>query len=116
MFKNTPLYDRLRIWNNLRIQNRRLSLPFRKAAEGFMFKGLDVQFTDAWESRERALLQRLLPQNLAFYQYRGRIMAIIPVWHGPLGLPVVAWWNPSMLISKCWLITLIKMSLARGQP
>ena len=89
MFKNTPLYDRLRIWNNLRIQNRRLSLPFRRAAEGFMFKGLDVQFTDAWESHERVLLQRLLPQTSRFINI-GAHYGYYTCLARSLGLPVVA--------------------------
>ncbi len=54
-----------------------------------MFKGLDVQFTDDWESRERALLQRLLPQTSRFINI-GAHYGYYTCLARSMGLPVVA--------------------------
>ena len=46
----------LRLLNNRRIERRRLKKPFRVTRQGFLFRGLDVQFTDEWEKHTKCLI------------------------------------------------------------
>ena len=54
------IVEKLTVWNNRRIEKRRLRAPFRKTSHGFEYRGISVQYTDDWERHERALIETLL--------------------------------------------------------
>ncbi|MDQ2088471.1 FkbM family methyltransferase [Marimonas arenosa] len=54
------LTERLRVLNDRRIENRRLAKPFQRTADGFLYKGIPIQFSADWEARERRLVHKLL--------------------------------------------------------
>lgn len=60
----TLVLEKIAVWNERRIEKRRLKREFKKTKDGFLYKGIQTQFRDDWEP----LTRRIVVEASAFTQ------------------------------------------------